>query len=42
MPLKSKAQARYLNHKFGHAWMKKHHFGGKTKGLPNRVRKRKK
>ena len=36
MPLKSKAQARFLNAKFGHTWMKRHHFGGSVKGLPAR------
>jgi hypothetical protein len=40
MPVKSKAQSRFLNRKFGHAWVKRHHFGGSTKGLPKRVRKR--
>ena len=42
MPLKSKAQARFLNWKFGHSWMKKHHFGGKLKGLPARKRRKRK
>jgi hypothetical protein len=41
MPLKSRAQARLLNAKFGHKWMKRHHFGGKVKGLPSRVRRKK-
>ena len=26
MPAVSEAQRRYLNAKFGHAWVKKHHF----------------
>ena len=34
MPLKSKAQGKYLNMKFGHDWVKQHHFGGNQKGLP--------
>lgn len=38
MPLKSKAQGRFLNWKFGHQWVKKHHFGGKQGGLPERVK----
>jgi len=44
MPLKSKAQGRLLNAKFGHAWVEKHHFGGSQKGLPQHVggKKRKK
>ena len=41
MPAKSKAQSRYLHHKFGHAWMKRHHFANSTKGLPRRVRRKK-
>lgn len=44
MPLKSKAQGRLLNAKFGHSWVEKHHFGGSQKGLPQHVghKKRKK
>jgi len=42
MPVKSKAQSRFLNRKFGHAWVRKHHFAGKTKGLPQHVKKGKK
>lgn len=38
MPLKSKAQGRLMEAKFGHAWMEKHHFGGKRKGLPEHVK----
>lgn len=41
MPAKSSAQRRYLNARFGHAWVKKHHFANKGK-LPARVRKRRK
>lgn len=37
MPLQSKAQGRYLNAKFGHDWVKEHHFGGSQKGLPQHV-----
>ncbi len=38
MPAKSEKQRRYLNAKFGHAWVKKHHFDNKGK-LPERVKK---
>jgi len=31
MPAKSQAQRAYLNMKFGHAWVKKHHFDNKGK-----------
>ena len=37
MPSKSHKQRRFLEHKFGHKWVKKHHFhkvkskGGKRK-----------
>lgn len=41
MPAKSQAQRAYLNMKFGHAWVKKHHFDNKGK-LPKHVRRRKK
>lgn len=37
MPVKSKKQSRYLNMKFGHDWVKRHHFDNSTKGLPQRV-----
>ena len=37
MPAKSKAQSRYLNWKFGHSWVKAHHFDTPTKSLPNHV-----
>lgn len=40
MPAKSQAQRRYLNWKFGHAWVKAHHFDNRGK-LPARKRKRK-
>ena len=36
MPVKSKAQSRFLNWKFGHKWVKKHHFAGKTGDLPEK------
>jgi hypothetical protein len=36
MPAKSQAQRAYLNMKFGHAWVKKHHFDNKGK-LPLHV-----
>lgn len=35
MPAQSEAQRRYLNAKFGHAWVKRHHFDNKGK-LPAR------
>lgn len=31
MPVKSEAQRRYLNARFGHAWVKRHHFDQKGK-----------
>jgi len=36
MPAVSEAQRRYLNARFGHAWVKEHHFDNPGK-LPNRV-----
>ena len=39
MPAVSEAQRRYLNYKFGHAWVRAHHFSNKGK-LPAHVRKR--
>ena len=36
MPAKSEKQRRYLNWKFGHEWVKKHHFDNKGK-LPMTV-----
>lgn len=41
MPAKSQAQRAYLNMKFGHAWVKKHHFDNKGK-LPKHVAKKRK
>lgn len=41
MPAVSQAQRAYLNMKFGHAWVKKHHFDNKGK-LPYHVSSRKK
>jgi len=41
MPAKSQKQRAYLNWKFGHAWVKRHHFGNKGT-LPKRVPKRRK
>ncbi len=42
MPAKSQAQRALLNARFGHEWVKKHHFDTKGK-LPARVKgKRKK
>jgi hypothetical protein len=37
MPAKSEAQRKLLNAKFGHAWVKKHHFDNKGK-LPAHVK----
>lgn len=36
MPVKSQKQRAFLNWKFGHAWVKKHHFDQRGK-LPERV-----
>lgn len=41
MPAVSVEQSRFLNAKFGHAWVKAHHFDNSTKGLPQHVAKRK-
>jgi len=38
MPAKSQAQRRLLHAKFGHAWVKRHHFDNKGK-LPKRMKK---
>ena len=38
MPLMSKAQGRFLNWKFGHDWVRRHHFGGSQEGLPQYVK----
>ena len=38
MPAVSQAQRGYLNAKFGHAWVKAHHFDNKGK-LPGHVKK---
>ncbi len=35
MPATSKAQSRALNAKFGHAWVKAHHFDNPSKSLPD-------
>jgi hypothetical protein len=37
MPAVSKAQSKKLNAKFGHAWVKRHHYDNPTKGLPEHV-----
>lgn len=34
MPSQSKAQSRFLNWKFGHAWVKEHHFDNPVHSLP--------
>jgi hypothetical protein len=36
MPAESEKQREFLNWKFGHAWVKKHHFDNKGP-LPERV-----
>jgi hypothetical protein len=41
MPAKSQRQRAFLNARFGHNWVRRHHFGNKGK-LPKRARKRKK
>lgn len=41
MPVKSQSQRAYLNAKFGHEWVKKHHFDQKGH-LPMHKRKKKK
>ena len=43
MPVKSKAQLRYLESKFGHEWVRRHHFvasGSDYVKLPVHVRKK--
>lgn len=39
MPAVSEAQRRYLNAKFGHDWVRKHHFDNPGK-LPKRKHRR--
>jgi hypothetical protein len=34
VPAVSKAQSRFLNARFGHEWVKEHHFDNSTHGLP--------
>ena len=41
MPAKSQAQRAYLNMKFGHKWVKQHHYDNAGK-LPGHVKKGKK
>lgn len=41
MPAKSQAQREYLNAKFGHQWVVKHHFDNTGK-LPSHLKKKKK
>jgi len=38
MPAKSQAQRAYLNAKFGHKWVKEHHFDN-TGPLPKKLKK---
>jgi hypothetical protein len=40
MPARSQAQRELLNARFGHDWVKRHHFDNKGK-LPERAPKRK-
>jgi hypothetical protein len=40
MPARSQAQRRFLNWKFGHKWVKRHHFDNRGK-LPARRRRKK-
>ena len=40
LPARSESQRRYLNAKFGHAWVKEHGFDNKGK-LPGHVPKKK-
>jgi hypothetical protein len=40
MPAKSRAQRRFLNRKFGHAWVKRHHFDNKGKPKPKPAAKK--
>lgn len=40
MPAKSEAQRRALNAKFGHDWVKRHHFDNEGK-LPETAKKKK-
>lgn len=40
MPVRSEAQRRYLNMKFGHDWVKEHHFDQRGK-LPEHAAKAK-
>jgi len=39
MPAKSTAQRKFLNAKFGHKWVKAHHFDNVGK-LPRKVKKK--
>lgn len=41
MPAKSQKQRAFLNWKFGHDWVRAHHFGNKGK-LPARAKGKKK
>ncbi len=34
MPLQSQQQAKYLNWRFGHQWLKEHHFDQPWSNLP--------
>lgn len=41
MPAVSEAQRRLLNARFGHAWVKEHHFDNKGKLPPHAAKHRK-
>jgi hypothetical protein len=41
MPARSQAQRRYLHMKFGHAWVKRHHYANKGKLPAKATRKHK-
>lgn len=42
MPAKSERQRRYLEWKFGHGWVKEHHFDKVAHKKSGKTRKRKK
>lgn len=39
MPARSQAQRQFLHARFGHAWVKRHHFDNRGK-LPKRVKRK--
>ena len=42
MPAKTEAQRRYLNMRFGHDWVKRHHFDNRGKLPPKKKTRRRK